>query len=668
MGLDSQRAHTQIRIGAFTLDPVAKVLFRDGEALPLSRKVVETLIPLAERPNEILTKQELMAAIWPDRVVDEANLTQNIAQLRRALSANKGQPGYIETFPARGYRLEMGLAAPPKGSRIPLAWIALAVIAAGALYFWTRRQPESNAWTTTPLTRMPGREVQPALSPDGRQVAFLHLEQEAAIYVGSVEGGEPRRISSPGLQASSPAWSPDGRQIAYLESAGAASNLVTFDLASSTRQVLCPVGTKPFGEESRLLAWSPEGARFAVVAPHLGLVIIERNGCAVRQLTDPRDSARLDSDPRWSPDGRLVTFLRGYHRLKSEIFSADALSGKLTQLTNFGRPIASHDLGFAAGELIYAASHNNAYELYRLHEGQSQPLGLRVISPLQISTVPQQRTVAYAPLTIDRNIWRLDLDALSWSRIAASTAQDSSPRLSPDGKHLLFRSDRSDTERLYLAAADGSNPQVIVPNARASVASWSPDNQSLVFNDPLNLDVYTYSIASRQLTKTGIVGLHPIYSKDAQSLFTGGNGKLQRWPLSGGAPELLATTRALSLGLDSSGDYLYFAKEFNDGKLYRLHLPTKKEETVLTDLLPACSSCWALSKRGVIYLAATPQSPDHQELRLKTPNGESRLLLPYPEPLWPEGSGPFSLTPDERFLYTVRLSPPSGADLALAKR
>jgi dipeptidyl aminopeptidase/acylaminoacyl peptidase len=416
------------------------------------------------------------------------------------------------------------------------------------------------------------------------------------------------------------------------------------------------------------LAWSPDGDRFAFVAPHLGLAIIERNGCAVRQLTDPRDSARLDSDPRWSPDGKLVTFLRGYHRLKSEIFAADVGTGKLTQLTNNGRPISSHDLGFTPGELIYAASHNNAYEIYRLNSGVSQLLGLRVISPLQISTVQNQRAVAYAPLTIDRNIWRLDLDTLAWSRIAASTAQDSSPRLSPDGKHLLFRSDRSDTERLYLAAADGSNPRVIVPQARASVASWAPDNQSLVFNDPLNLDVYTYNIASRQLTKTGIAGLHPIYSKDAQSLITGGNGKLQRWPLSGGAPELLATTRALSLGLDASGDYLYFAKEFNDGKLYRLHLTTKKEETVLTDLLPACSSCWALSKRGVIYLAATPQSPDRQELRLKTPNGDSKLLLPYPEPLWPEGSGPFSLTPDERYLYTVRLSPPSGADLALARQ
>lgn len=131
------------------------------------------------------------------------------------------------------------------------------------------------------------------------------------------------------------------------------------------------------------------------------------------------------------------------------------------------------------GNIIFRGkSHNIAFVLYRLHEGQSQPLGLRVISPLQIRTAPHQRAVACAPLTIDRNFWRLDLDSPVWSRIATSIAQDSNPRLWPDGKQLLFRSDRSDTECLYLAASDASNPQAIVPNARASVAVGSPTTKT----------------------------------------------------------------------------------------------------------------------------------------------------------------------------------------------
>lgn len=207
---------------------------------------------------------------------------------------------------------------------------------------------------------------------------------------------------------------------------------------------------------------------------------------------------------------------------------------------------------------------------------------------------------------------------------------------------------------------------MIAPQARASVASWAPDNRQVVFNDPLTLAVSIYDIPTQQLRPTGIVGLHPIFSRDGQRILTGGNGKIRSWSIGTGTPEILASTRALSLDLDARGEYLYYAKDANDGKLYRLHLPSRREEQVLQDLLPGCSSCWAVSQRGLLYLAAPAQSPDRQELRVRKPNGESVLLLPYPEPLWPEGSGPFSLTPDERFLYTVRLSPPSGADLALA--
>src|SRR5687768_8891017 len=72
----------------------------------MTRKAVETLLVLVENPGRVLTKEEIMSAVWTDRVVDEANLAQNIAVVRRILAAEKGSPAHIETFPGRGYRLE----------------------------------------------------------------------------------------------------------------------------------------------------------------------------------------------------------------------------------------------------------------------------------------------------------------------------------------------------------------------------------------------------------------------------------------------------------------------------------------------------------------------------------------------------------------------------------
>ncbi|NOT61967.1 MAG: transcriptional regulator, partial [Acidobacteria bacterium] len=90
---------------SFCLDASAKVLSRDGQAVSITRKAAETLLALAENGGQVVLKEDLMRAIWPDRVVEEANLTQNIAMVRRALGVERGSAAYIETFPGRGYRL-----------------------------------------------------------------------------------------------------------------------------------------------------------------------------------------------------------------------------------------------------------------------------------------------------------------------------------------------------------------------------------------------------------------------------------------------------------------------------------------------------------------------------------------------------------------------------------
>ena len=62
------------------------------------------LVAFIERPGELLEKDELMSRLWPDSFVEEANLAQNVAVLRKALGENSRQPKYILTVPGRGYR------------------------------------------------------------------------------------------------------------------------------------------------------------------------------------------------------------------------------------------------------------------------------------------------------------------------------------------------------------------------------------------------------------------------------------------------------------------------------------------------------------------------------------------------------------------------------------
>ncbi len=90
--------------GAFRLDSHERLLFRNGEQVPLTPKVFDILLVLVQSSGHVLTKEELLAKVWPDSFVEEGNLNRHISTLRKALGDNLDQPECIDTIPKRGYR------------------------------------------------------------------------------------------------------------------------------------------------------------------------------------------------------------------------------------------------------------------------------------------------------------------------------------------------------------------------------------------------------------------------------------------------------------------------------------------------------------------------------------------------------------------------------------
>jgi DNA-binding winged helix-turn-helix (wHTH) protein len=90
--------------GPFHLDPSERRLTREGQVMPLTPKVFDTLLLFVENSNLLLTKDEMIRRLWPDSFVEESNLAQNVSMLRRALGEQPNGKPYIETVPKRGYR------------------------------------------------------------------------------------------------------------------------------------------------------------------------------------------------------------------------------------------------------------------------------------------------------------------------------------------------------------------------------------------------------------------------------------------------------------------------------------------------------------------------------------------------------------------------------------
>ena len=92
------------QFGPFRLDPSERLLLRDGHAVPLTPKAFDLLVYLVEHQGRLVEKSTLMAALWPDTIVEEANLAFQISALRKALDDGGDGESLIQTVPTKGYR------------------------------------------------------------------------------------------------------------------------------------------------------------------------------------------------------------------------------------------------------------------------------------------------------------------------------------------------------------------------------------------------------------------------------------------------------------------------------------------------------------------------------------------------------------------------------------
>lgn len=90
--------------GPFRIDVGRRIVLREGEPVSLTSKSFDTLLVLVERRSEVVCKDDLMKRLWPDTVVEENNLTQQISMLRKALGEKANEHRYVLTVPGRGYR------------------------------------------------------------------------------------------------------------------------------------------------------------------------------------------------------------------------------------------------------------------------------------------------------------------------------------------------------------------------------------------------------------------------------------------------------------------------------------------------------------------------------------------------------------------------------------
>jgi len=200
---ESQELKELYEFGPFRVDPEKEILLRAGEPVPLTPKTFQILLVLVRHHKEVLTKDDLMKAVWPDTFVEEANLSRNIFMLRKALGETPQDHQYILTVPGRGYRFAEEVKPVPQELNIVAAshsrvevqiketilwrWMTVAVIlvavGVGAFKLFVHRSPALTEKDTVVLADFVNQTGDPIFDDTLRQGLAIQLEQSPLLKV-----------------------------------------------------------------------------------------------------------------------------------------------------------------------------------------------------------------------------------------------------------------------------------------------------------------------------------------------------------------------------------------------------------------------------------------------------------------------------------------------------
>src|SRR6516162_1531913 len=266
----SNQANGLYEFGPYRLDEAKRLLTRSGESIGLAPKTFDLLLLLVGGHGRVLTKTELMTALWQDTFVEEASLSYQIATLRKALGS-EGED-WIETVPKHGYRFVAAIAtilrdkepangtSPPMATTAPsdrkssrkarsrqvLPWLvaAAAVLFAvtfARLYFRQIERSVPAQGLARFLVSPPEKIVLsdlglPTISPDGQQLAFGGVDANGTnrIWVRPIASLTAEPI--PGTEGvNSLFWSADSRSLGFF----AGGKLKTVQIHGGPPRALC---------------------------------------------------------------------------------------------------------------------------------------------------------------------------------------------------------------------------------------------------------------------------------------------------------------------------------------------------------------------------------------------------------------------------------------------
>jgi Tol biopolymer transport system component len=593
----------------------------------------------------VVSKGEIIGAVWPDVAVMDNTLAQCLVEIRRALGDDSQQ--LIRTVAKRGYLFTLPLTMPVVELTCPIAsseherrplpvpleaktgktqkrrvivsmFAFLAVAGAAVLLgsFAPRvwRAPESSEpFHAIPLNSLPGVQRYPSFSPDGNHLAFTWTgpkQDNKDVYIQQIGSGSPlQRTSDPRIDYN-PVWSPDGRWIAFLRrqwEAGSSELILVPPLVGPEHKLAEIHVRETYYITPPYLAWCPDSACVVVTdSPGAGkpaaLFVSSLETHDKKQLTYPQFPAIGDTNPAISPDGSWIVFRR----------QGALENGELYGLRLGGNPPAgasSHPAGLAAlGEprSLTPATLNAAYPtwipggheilfsakdgLWRLSlRGENMPARLPFWGEDGVMPVVSHFQSGRAPRLVyvrtfqDTNIWRVEVSAPGAPASAPAVAAISSTRMD-------------------------STPQISPDGRRVAFVSRRSGRGEIWLANP-------DGTSAIRLTSMDAVSGAPCWSPDGERIVFQSNpeGHFEVYAISsrGGKPQNLTSHPAVDIrpSFSRDGRWIYFASN-RTGQLQIWKIPAPGGKAVqITNTSNGAFAAFESPDGAYLYYNQTMETP-----------------------------------------------------------
>jgi Tol biopolymer transport system component len=453
-----------------------------------------------------------------------------------------------------------------------VAATGLAIGAAGWLY---RPEAPLPTYDVIPLTSFEGVEQMPALSPDGKQLAFVWAGEPAGptgVYVKLVSGGtQPVRVSPSGKISVNPCWSPDGTRIAYLRTGdGRVQIMVAPALGGPERRI---DQLQPSERVANIMIdWSPDGKWIAALLGRedgkRSLQLVSTETGEAHSVVPPPELGQ-DSNPRFSPDGKAIAFFRSVAAgFSNHIYRVDLRADG----TASGPPARVSEHAWGSTNLAWypdgrsllipiGAGSTIQYWKIPVVVGPAMRLPLQFTSDAALSSrlsLRGHRLAVELPLSqqgVGRIVW--DGTAQRWREAPfhGSSHSEDEPQASPDGQWISFCSTRSGSREIWRARPDGTDALQLTSSGTDRVGSprWSADSRWIAFDSAQDAKYDIKVVSSeggktRQVTTGPESYVRPSFSADGQWIYARSGNRLVRVPIGSGAAQPIWKT-AISLRL-----------------------------------------------------------------------------------------------------------------------